>query len=79
MRAQFFLVVVAMVWPVPARVGDVVVVREGARVPVSVVRRKGARWHVVYQADRSASDVRAAWHRGTLEEIPDAMPGARVS
>lgn len=74
-RAQFFLVVVPMLWPVPARAGDVVVVRRGAPIPVSVVRRTRGQWRVVYQADTPPDDVQAAHRRGHLDVMPDARAG----
>lgn len=74
-RVRFFVVLVHMLWPVPARAGDVVVVRPGARVPVSVVRRAGQRWRVVYQLDTPPDAVDAAVGRGELSPMPDARAG----
>ncbi len=46
--AYVFEVVGAFIHPVPARVGDVVVVRPGAPVPIAVVRRVRGTWTVVH-------------------------------
>lgn len=71
MRVRFFLVVVSMLWPVPARAGDVVVLRAGARFPVSVVRQVGTRWRVVYQGGGVGDTLDDACARGELEVMPD--------
>ena len=50
MRSAAFLfdVVGSFIHPVPARTGDVLVVRPGTDVPIAVVRKLKGRWTVVH-------------------------------
>lgn len=75
MRAEFFLVMMHMVAPIAARAGDVVVVRKGAPVPVSVARKVGQRWRVVRQLRSAPDGIQAACDNGQLAPMPDALVG----
>lgn len=65
---------------VAARAGDVLVVREGAPVPLAVMRRAGRAWRLVRQGTPDADALRRWCVDGVIRPRPrDAATVSRAS